>query len=58
MSSKLTKRLIDYGFEEDEAEIYIFLSTMGPIPARMVSKRFNINRMKTYRKLKNMEDKE
>ncbi|MBN1683060.1 hypothetical protein JW865_05865, partial [Candidatus Bathyarchaeota archaeon] len=53
----LTKKLLDYGFEEKEAEIYIFLSSAGPSPARIIARRFNFNRMKAYRILKNLEKK-
>ncbi|MCJ7574326.1 hypothetical protein MUO93_08705, partial [Candidatus Bathyarchaeota archaeon] len=54
---RLTKKLIDVGFAEDEAGIYLFLSSMGPIPARTVAKRFNLNRMRAYRTLKVLEER-
>ncbi|MCX6647901.1 MAG: hypothetical protein NTV61_00700 [Candidatus Bathyarchaeota archaeon] len=56
-TERLTKRLQDLGLEKTEAELYIFLSAMGPSPARMVARRFNQNRMKAYRSLKVLEEK-
>jgi len=40
-----------------EAEIYVFIKSMGPTPARVVARRFGINRMKAYRTLKELEDR-
>jgi sugar-specific transcriptional regulator TrmB len=54
---KLSEKLIDFGFTKEEAEVYIFLSSMGPSAARVVSRRFNVNRMRAYRTLKSLEDK-
>ena len=54
---RLSEKLINYGFTEEEAEVYIFLSSMGPSPARVVSRRFNINRMRAYRTLQSLEGK-
>ncbi len=56
-TERLTKRLQELGLEKKEAELYVFLSAMGPSPARIVSRRFNLNRMKAYRSLKTLEDK-
>ena len=56
-TERLTKRLQELGLEKTEAELYIFLSAMGPTPARMVARRFNQNRMKSYRNLKVLEEK-
>ena len=56
-TERLTKRLQELGLEKTEAELYVFLSAMGPTPARMVARRFNQNRMKAYRNLKALEDK-
>src|SRR3990172_2711455 len=56
-TERLTKRLQELGLEKNEAELYIFLSAMGPSPARIVARRFNLNRMKAYRNLKALEDK-
>jgi sugar-specific transcriptional regulator TrmB len=53
----LSEKLIDFGFTKDEAEVYVFLSSMGPSPARVISRRFDINRMRAYRTLKSLEDK-
>jgi sugar-specific transcriptional regulator TrmB len=54
---RLSERLIDFGFTKEEAEVYVFLSSMGPTPARIVSRRFHINRMRAYRTLKALEEK-
>ena len=54
---RLTKGLMDVGFAEDEAGIYLFLSSMGPTPARTVARRFNLNRMRAYRTLKALEER-
>lgn len=56
-TERLTKRLQELGLEKYEAELYVFLSAMGPSPARIVARRFNLNRMKAYRNLKALEDK-
>jgi sugar-specific transcriptional regulator TrmB len=54
---RLSERLIDFGFTKEEAEVYVFLSSMGPTPARIVARRFDINRMRAYRTLKALEEK-
>jgi sugar-specific transcriptional regulator TrmB len=56
-NERLKKRLIDLGIEEKEAEIYVFISAMGPTPARLVARRFSLNRMRVYRSLKSLEEK-
>ncbi|MFH0850232.1 MAG: helix-turn-helix domain-containing protein, partial [Candidatus Bathyarchaeota archaeon] len=53
----LHERLTAFGFTREEAEVYVFLTAMGPTPARVVARRFNINRMKAYRTLKDLEDR-
>ncbi len=55
--NRLSEKLIDFGFTKEEAEVYVFLSSMGPSPAQVVSRRFDINRMRAYRTLKSLEDK-
>lgn len=55
--NRLSEKLTNFGFTKDEAEVYVFLSSMGPSPARVVSRRFDINRMRAYRTLKSLEDK-
>jgi len=54
---RLSERLQSFGFTKEEAGVYIFLSGMGPCPARVISRRFDANRMKTYRTLKALEEK-
>jgi sugar-specific transcriptional regulator TrmB len=53
----LSEKLIDFGFTKEEAEVYVFLSSMGPSPARVISRRFDVNRMRAYRTLKSLEEK-
>ena len=50
-----TAELIDFGFTKNEAEIYIFILRAGACPARVVARKFGINRMKAYRTLKALE---
>jgi len=54
--NRLHERLAEYGFTKEEAETYVFLAAMGPNSASTVARRFNYNRMKTYRLLKNLEE--
>jgi len=53
----LHERLTGFGFTKEEAEVYVFLTAMGPTPARVIARRFDINRVKAYRTLKELEDK-
>ena len=55
---RLTGKLKGFGLEKEEADIYVFLSASGPTPARVVARRFNLNRMKADRSLKALEEKE
>jgi sugar-specific transcriptional regulator TrmB len=54
---RLEESLKEFGFNEEQARIYIFLSRIGPSPAGVVSLRFKINRMRAYRVLKSLEEK-
>jgi sugar-specific transcriptional regulator TrmB len=54
---RLEKRLLEFGFERDEAKIYLFLLKIGPCPAGIIARRFDTNRMKAYRTLKALEEK-
>ena len=53
----MSQSLQEYGFTKEEADVFIFLSSTGPCPARLVALRFNTNRMKAYRTLKALEEK-
>jgi len=53
----LHARLTEYGFTDEEAKIYVFLTAMGPTPARAVARRFSVNRMRAYRTLKALEER-
>jgi sugar-specific transcriptional regulator TrmB len=57
-SEGIVKRLRDFGLEEEEAQVYAFLSASGLTSARMVARRFDVNRMKAYRILKTLENRE
>jgi len=54
---KIHERLTEFSIDKEEAQILVFLTAMGPCPARTISRRFDYNRMKTYRTLKSMEEK-
>ena len=54
---KIHEKLAEFDMDQEEAEIIVFLTAMGPCPARTISSRFDFNRMKTYRTLKSMEEK-
>lgn len=54
---ELPNRLKEFGFSEEEAEIYVFLLASGPTPARVIARRFDVNRMRAYRILKDLEEK-
>ncbi|HIH88431.1 TPA: hypothetical protein HA344_04370 [Candidatus Bathyarchaeota archaeon] len=56
-AERLTKSLKDLGLREEEAEMYVFISAMGPTPVRAVARKFNLNRMRIYRSLKALEEK-
>jgi sugar-specific transcriptional regulator TrmB len=53
----LHEMLTVFGLTKTEAELYVFLTSMGPTPARVIARRFDINRVKAYRTLKELEDK-
>ncbi len=53
----LHSRLSEYGFSKEEAEVYVFLTAMGPTPARVIARRFAVNRMRAYRVLKGLEER-
>jgi sugar-specific transcriptional regulator TrmB len=57
-TERLAAKLRGFGLDKEEAEIYVFISASGPTPARVVARRFNLNRMKAYRSLKALEEKE
>lgn len=56
-ADRFAQRLRDLGFNGEETQIYVFLSAMGPTPARIIARRFNSNRMKVYRSLKTLEER-
>ena len=50
-------RLMDFGFSRDEAGIYLELLKTGPCSASVVSRKLRLNRVKTYRIIKALEEK-
>lgn len=54
---RLVEKLRDFGFNREEADIYLFLLRTGPCPARILSRKFEVNRMKAYRTLKDLEER-
>jgi DNA-binding MarR family transcriptional regulator len=56
-AERRTEKPKDLGIEKEEAGIYIFISAMRPTPARIVARRFNLNRMRVYKSLKSLEEK-
>ncbi len=54
---RLEKRLLEFGFERDEARIYLFLLKIGPCPAGIIARKFDTSRMKAYRSLRALEEK-
>lgn len=55
--SSLHENLAKLGFTKEESEFYVFLYSIGPGTARTIARRFNINRVKAYRTLKDLEEK-
>ena len=53
----ITERLTAFGFTQDEARFYLFLSVMGPTPISAIVRRFDINRIRVYRNLKRLEER-
>lgn len=53
----ISQRIMDFGFTQDEANYYVFLSLMGPTPIRTLVRRFDSNRVKVYRTLKKLEER-
>ena len=52
----LTKKISQFGLDEDEAKYYLFISIMGPIPIRNLVRRFDTNRVGIYRALERLVD--
>jgi sugar-specific transcriptional regulator TrmB len=61
-ASKLSKEwmqkiLIDLGFTETDAQIYVFLTTEGPRKARDIAEAVNLYSQQLYRILKKLQNK-
>ena len=52
----INKKITSFGFTEEEAQYYVFISLMGPTPIRTLVRRFDTHRVRVYRTLKKLED--
>ena len=55
---KVVNGLVVFGLTKDEAETYLFLLRAGPCSAGTVERRMRVNRMRIYRLLKSLQEKE
>ncbi|MBM5805760.1 MAG: hypothetical protein FJZ49_06855 [Candidatus Verstraetearchaeota archaeon] len=53
----VVESLLDFGFDRDEARVYLLLLRAGPCPARVVAYKLGGNRMKAYRTLKVLQER-
>jgi len=54
---QLLKILVDLGIKRLDAEVYLYLATMGPKKGRAVSEELKINKTQVYRSLKELQSK-
>jgi sugar-specific transcriptional regulator TrmB len=54
---QLLRILVDLGIKRLDAEVYLYLSTMGPKKGRVVSNELKINKTQVYRSLKELQSK-
>lgn len=54
---KALTELLEWGFTEQEAKIYIFLLKAGPQKAREISQSMNVNKVQVYRNLRNLQNR-
>lgn len=52
----INQKITSFGFTEEEAQYYVFISLMGPTPIRTLVRRFDTHRVRVYRTLKKLED--
>ena len=53
--NEIAKILQNYGMDEEESQVYVYLLVQGPSGAGAIAKRLGINRVKAYRILKRLE---
>ena len=53
----MLKTIIDIGFSQADAQVYLFLSRKGPQKGRAISKALNMNKQQLYPCLKNLQSK-
>jgi sugar-specific transcriptional regulator TrmB len=51
------KTLVDIGFSQADAQVYLFLSRKGPQKGRAISRALNMNKQQLYPCLKNLQSK-
>ena len=54
---QLLRILVDLGIKRLDAEVYLYLATMGPKKGRAVSNELKINKTQLYRSLKELQSK-
>jgi sugar-specific transcriptional regulator TrmB len=54
----ISKALLNIGFKQKDAEVYVFLAIKGPHGARAIASALKINKRKVYRILKELQNKE
>jgi sugar-specific transcriptional regulator TrmB len=54
---RVLKTIIDIGFSQADAQVYLFLSRKGPQKGRAISKALNMNKQQLYPCLKNLQNK-
>jgi sugar-specific transcriptional regulator TrmB len=54
----ILSKLIDIGFTEQEARIYILLAKIGPSKAKDISRTLRINKVQVYRNLRNLQNRD
>jgi len=55
--NEIAKILQNYGMDEEESRVYVYLLVQGPSGAGALARRLEINRVKAYRILKRLEGK-
>jgi sugar-specific transcriptional regulator TrmB len=53
----MLKTLVSLGFDERDAQVYVFLATEGPQEARDIAEALQIYKRRLYRSLKNLQSK-
>jgi sugar-specific transcriptional regulator TrmB len=53
----MLKSLQNLGFKQTDAEVYLFLATMGPQKAKNIAVALHMHKQQIYRTLKNLESR-